>query len=273
MSIELEPSELEFQRPFTREVTQTLHIKNTNYEPIAFKVKTTAPKQYCVRPNSGRIEPGQDVEVSVLLQAMKQDPPMDAKCRDKFLVQSVPISADHEFVDAHNIWDGIAKTDIQEKKIRVVFLPAQGQPMAPSAVTPLRNSVVNGLETPDAPPAYSSPRESDAVSSITPAASESSPDTKRETKSEPNEKPVIASLKEAPIETLKAQLAAAEAKIVQLTAKADSGLRQRKGVTVGGGDGSSGELQQAVRQATEGVPVRTVAILCIICFLLGYLFF
>ena len=172
-----------------------------------------------------------------------------------------------------------------------MFLPAQGQPTGPSAVTPLRNSVVNGVcipssrydnltdrfltqvETPDAPPAYSSPRESDAVSNITPAASESSPDTKREIKNEPNEKPVIASLKEAPIETLKAQLAAAEAKIAQLTAKADSGLRQRKGVTVGGGDGSSGELQQAVRQATEGVPVRTVAILCIICFLLGYLFF
>ena len=27
------------------------------------KVKTTAPKQYCVRPNSGRIEAGMEVEV------------------------------------------------------------------------------------------------------------------------------------------------------------------------------------------------------------------
>ncbi len=33
---------------------------------------------------------------AVLLQAMKEDPPMDAKCRDKFLVQSVAVSADQE---------------------------------------------------------------------------------------------------------------------------------------------------------------------------------
>lgn len=32
----------------------------------------------------------------VLLQAMKEDPPLEAKCRDKFLVQSVAISADKE---------------------------------------------------------------------------------------------------------------------------------------------------------------------------------
>ncbi len=133
--------------PFTTEVSEILRLRNPHNDPVAFKVtwprvyihthnakrpkvKTTAPKQYartlgseqfylltvlrryCVRPNSGRIEPGQYVEVSgmfmycfdrymltshaVLLQAMKEDPPMDAKCRDKFLVQSVAVSADQE---------------------------------------------------------------------------------------------------------------------------------------------------------------------------------
>lgn len=33
---------------------------------------------------------------TVLLQAMKEDPPLDTKCRDKFLVQSVAITADKE---------------------------------------------------------------------------------------------------------------------------------------------------------------------------------
>lgn len=33
----------------------------------------------------------------VLLQAMKSEPAPDAKCRDKFLVQSVPITGDKEF--------------------------------------------------------------------------------------------------------------------------------------------------------------------------------
>jgi hypothetical protein len=36
---------------------------------------------------------------SVLLQAMKQEPPLDAKCRDKFLVQSVAVTADKEFTN------------------------------------------------------------------------------------------------------------------------------------------------------------------------------
>lgn len=39
----------------------------------------------------------------VLLQAMKQDPPADTKCRDKFLVQSVPISGDLEFSNVQTI--------------------------------------------------------------------------------------------------------------------------------------------------------------------------
>lgn len=39
----------------------------------------------------------------VLLQAMKADPPLDAKCRDKFLVQSAPITPDKEFVPIANV--------------------------------------------------------------------------------------------------------------------------------------------------------------------------
>lgn len=79
---------------------------------------------YCVRPNSGRIEPGRHVEVqgwclcdcvglsdgprdnrskTVLLQAMKEDPPLDAKCKDKFLVQSVAITGDLEYSNITSI--------------------------------------------------------------------------------------------------------------------------------------------------------------------------
>lgn len=85
--------------------------------------------RYCVRPNSGRIDAGKDVEVQVLLQAMKEDPPLDTKCRDKFLVQSVAIKAENE-TNVSQIWSNIeqnAKSSIQERKIRVTFLPADGQ--------------------------------------------------------------------------------------------------------------------------------------------------
>ena len=39
--------------PFTEVVTSTLVLHNPSNDPVIFKVKTTAPKQYCVRPNSG----------------------------------------------------------------------------------------------------------------------------------------------------------------------------------------------------------------------------
>lgn len=34
---------------------------------------------------------------------MKQDPPLDIKCRDKFLVQSVAVTADKEFTNIQSI--------------------------------------------------------------------------------------------------------------------------------------------------------------------------
>ena len=34
---------------------------------------------------------------------MKQEPPLDAKCRDKFLVQSVAITADKDFTNVAQI--------------------------------------------------------------------------------------------------------------------------------------------------------------------------
>lgn len=38
-------------------------LKNPTDKPILFKIKTTAPKRYCVRPNSGILEPNNYLEV------------------------------------------------------------------------------------------------------------------------------------------------------------------------------------------------------------------
>ncbi|EMD39894.1 hypothetical protein CERSUDRAFT_112147 [Gelatoporia subvermispora B] len=127
MSVSLNPgSALGFNRPLTQHVKRTLAITNPNAQPIAFKVKTTAPKLYCVRPNSGRVEPGETVEVQVMLQAMKEEPPLNAKCKDKFLIQSTPISPEKETMSLQDIWND-ANEDVHSQKIRVVYLPPEGQ--------------------------------------------------------------------------------------------------------------------------------------------------
>ncbi len=49
--------------PFTQLVKEVLTVSNPSPVPVAFKVKTTAPKQYCVKPVLGRIEANQSVNV------------------------------------------------------------------------------------------------------------------------------------------------------------------------------------------------------------------
>ena len=50
--------------PFTEVVISSLKLKNPTKNTILYKVKTTAPKQYCVRPNSGILNAGEEAPVS-----------------------------------------------------------------------------------------------------------------------------------------------------------------------------------------------------------------
>lgn len=54
---------------------------------------------------------------TVLLQAMKEEPPIGAKCKDKFLVQSVAVTGDMEYSNVTAIVRLFPGTDLN-----VVFL-------------------------------------------------------------------------------------------------------------------------------------------------------
>ena len=45
-------------------VTSTLTLQNPTDDAVIFKVKTTAPRQYCVRPNSGLLSGLESVVIS-----------------------------------------------------------------------------------------------------------------------------------------------------------------------------------------------------------------
>lgn len=271
MSIELDPPELGFQRPFTREVVQTLHIRNFNHDPVAFKVKTTAPKQYCVRPNSGRIESGREVEVQVLLQAMKEDPPPDYKCRDKFLVQSVLITADREASNVQAIWSQMEKTNksaITEKKIRVVFLQ--------------QNEEIGARSQYDSsPPPYTDPSSLPSVSLPSPPIP-AEPTAKPRSKfvTHHNEEDTIRdpSMAGAGLLSLQKQLADAKERIVRLEAELkDQAPREPSplGAAVDTKEritaGAAG--MGLITQPPDGIPVQICAALCLAAFLIAWFFF
>ncbi|KAI5812597.1 PapD-like protein [Pyronema omphalodes] len=265
MSIELDPSELSFQRPFTREVIQTLRIKNTNYDPVAFKVKTTAPKMYCVRPNSGRIEAGKEVEVQVILQAMKADPPSDFKCKDKFLVQSVAITADREATNVQSIWQAVEQTEksaIKERKIRVIYLEADED----SSSAPAGNYDAS-------PPPYASPSTPVDAQSI---QSANTRPISRDAAS--NMSPSIHSTRSI-AEDKDAELTAARATIARLEAELkQQSLRLRK--TAGAASDAKDKITEGAAAGMnmtahppEGIPVQICAALCLLAFFIAWFFF
>nr|GMD87430.1 vesicle-associated protein 2-2-like [Ipomoea batatas] len=67
-----------------------VHLTNITDQYVAFKVKTTSPKKYCVRPNIGIIKPKATVEFRVTMQAQSAAP-FDMQCKDKFLIQSTVV--------------------------------------------------------------------------------------------------------------------------------------------------------------------------------------
>ncbi|KAJ1962911.1 phosphatidylinositol-binding protein scs2 [Dipsacomyces acuminosporus] len=135
-------------KPFKSLTHDVLRLTNKNNSPVAFKVKTTAPKQYCVRPNAGRIEPGESVEVQVVLQPMKEELPADYKCRDKFLIQSIQITPEIESLPVSELWsmaEKLAKDAINEKKLRVRYLPAPAP--APAAQNGTADAAADASKT------------------------------------------------------------------------------------------------------------------------------
>ncbi|TYI15056.1 hypothetical protein ES332_A08G161600v1 [Gossypium tomentosum] len=97
---------------------------------VAFKVKTTNPKKYCVRPNTGVVLPASTGNVIVTMQAQKEAPP-DMQCKDKFLLQSVAASPGTAAKDiTPEMFNKESGNHVEECKLRVVYI-APPQPPSP----------------------------------------------------------------------------------------------------------------------------------------------
>lgn len=121
--------EISFHGPFTGVVTSYLELQNPSTERVLFKVKTTAPRRYCVRPNSGLIEPGNSTKIAIMLQPSDLDSPTE-RSRHKFMVQSVVIQDDRAS-GFDQIWSEVSQSkthEIMDSKLRCVFVgPEQAQ--------------------------------------------------------------------------------------------------------------------------------------------------
>ncbi|KAM6584035.1 hypothetical protein CsatB_011037 [Cannabis sativa] len=122
--LNVHPSELRFPLELKKQSSCSMQLINKTDKHVAFKVKTTNPKKYCVRPNAGIVLPGDSCNVTVTMQAQKEAP-LDMQCKDKFLLQSVyaPEAATAKDITSELFNKENGKV-VEEFKLRVVYIPA-----------------------------------------------------------------------------------------------------------------------------------------------------
>ncbi|PWA67680.1 hypothetical protein CTI12_AA315650 [Artemisia annua] len=84
---EIEPKELRFVFEPEKQISCTVNLINKSDRYMAFKVKATTPKTYCVRPNVGIIQPHSTCQVHVKRQAENVVPSSDVIAKERFLFQ------------------------------------------------------------------------------------------------------------------------------------------------------------------------------------------
>lgn len=264
--MEVSPSTLEFKGSFTKPTTEYLTLSNTSSSPLAFKVKTTAPKLYCVRPNASVVAPGATIKVSIILQGFSSPLPKDFKCKDKFLIVSLPCPDLDDVSKVGEIWSSLEakyKEQLVSKKLRVSYIitdeeeapeaptSSSGAAAAAAAAPVEQKSVPTNGQSKSVPETSSSAPVTGAVAGAVTGAAASAA--------------AAVGLSEKPADNLQKELDASNAQVNNLSEKLDSNESP-----VPKANAPSTSSQQ---EPVTGVSLPFAVILILIAFLLGWLIF
>lgn len=254
--MEVSPNNLEFKGSFTKPTTEYLTLTNSTTSPLAFKVKTTAPKLYCVRPNASVVAPGAVVKVSIILQGFSSPLPKDFKCKDKFLIVSLPCPDLDDVSKVGEIWSSLEakfKEQLVSKKLRVSYIITDEDELAASGTGAAASSAPTEQKTPATNGAQS---KSVPVSSVPVAAAGAAAATA----------PAAVELADkSNNDNLQKELDASNAEVNNLSEKLDSNESP-----VPKANAPSTSSQQ---EPVTGVSLPFAVILILLAFLLGWLIF
>ncbi|XP_068326967.1 vesicle-associated protein 2-2-like isoform X2 [Pyrus communis] len=187
--LDVHPPELTFKFEVKKQSTCSIQLGNKSDHYVAFKVKTTSPKKYCVRPNAGIVKPKTTCDFTVTMQAQNVAPP-DLLCKDKFLIQStvIPFGTTEEEITSQ-MFSKDSSRYVEERRLKVVlisppaspvFVPMNGEskqdPCYDTSVK--KDRVLSGVE--NVPPSHGDVDESRAVKDV--AASKPAKDVEEELK-------------------------------------------------------------------------------------------
>lgn len=139
-----------------------MRIINVSNETVAYKLKSTAPKNYSIKPSQASLKPGETFDVQIVRKppeelVTEEAPAAASKPRkpDRFLVQAAVVDSPEKQAilesvasgsrskssGASKFWEAVAKEDVQEQQLEVELV--ESQPAVPSS---------NGNPPPSEPP-------------------------------------------------------------------------------------------------------------------------
>jgi len=139
IDLKIEPSSgcLVFTGPFTDLITVQMTLENPSEEKLTYKIKTTVPDLYCVKPKTGFIEAKEKVTVDVILISNQDKFQPEEYNRHRFLVQWMKIPYPESLGDyrnstateANHFWTNADTTLIRGKRLSCVYeMPHNEEP-------------------------------------------------------------------------------------------------------------------------------------------------
>ncbi|XP_054800705.1 vesicle-associated protein 2-2-like isoform X2 [Prosopis cineraria] len=130
--LQIEPTELKFTFELKKQSSCSVQLTNSTHHYVAFKIKTTSPKKYSVRPHVGVLMPKSSCVFVVLVDLM---------CKDKFLIQStiVPVGTTNDDITS-SLFVKDASRCIEEEKLKVTLV----SPFHSAEASPVNGDIKNG---------------------------------------------------------------------------------------------------------------------------------
>lgn len=115
--IAFEPdAQLQFWGPYEKASSSSLKMTNLTDSKVHFKLKTTAPKKYYVRPNAGVMDPKETITADITLQANS----IDLEDKHKFMIQYI-IEPEDSILTTEQLWETTDQNSILKHKLKCVF--------------------------------------------------------------------------------------------------------------------------------------------------------
>ncbi|CAE7246800.1 PVA22 [Symbiodinium pilosum] len=130
-----QPEAVEFRVARDGSLNAWVKLRNMWSGQVAYKMKTTAPKDYTIKPASGSIRQGEFHEVQIIRKSPEEGGSPDSSKKVKFLIQAAGVTTQAQKLLLYaadkgkaagrtKFWESIPKEDLQEQQLPVK-MPAE----------------------------------------------------------------------------------------------------------------------------------------------------